>query len=228
MAEEQNTDQTGTPSPEDQNSSQAFATLLESIKDGERQKYASVEDALKSIPNAQDHIKSLEEKNRELEEKLKEAKAVDDLMAKLEEKATSQANQPQGEQVFDEGKLDEVLTAKLAQREQQSKAQANVAKVIDTLTEKYGDKAEAVYEKLAVDAGVGVSFLNEMSAKSPAAVLKLAGVTEVAPQKQPGKIDTSIRSEALQKSNEEKSSRVKMVGASSDDLVQAWRNTAPQ
>ena len=142
MAEEQNTDLEGTPSPEDQNSSQAFATLLESIKDGERQKYASVEDALKSIPNAQDHIKSLEEKNRELEEKLKEAKAVDDLMAKLEEKATSQANQPQGEQVFDEGKLDEVLTAKLAQREQQSKAQANVAKVIDTLTEKYGDKAD--------------------------------------------------------------------------------------
>lgn len=227
MAEEKITEESGTPTPESSQPSDTFATLLESIKDGDRQKYGTVEDALKSIPNAQDHIKTLEEKNRELEEQLQKAKSIDELMAKIEEKATSQANQPQGEQVFDQSKLTEVLESTLTRREQQQKAQRNVDSVISALTEKFGDKAEEVYENLAVESGVGVSFLNEMSAKSPTAVLKLAGITEKATPKQPGKIDTSIRSEALEKPQGERSARVKMVGASSEDLVAAWRNTAP-
>lgn len=227
MSEEETNTPAATPSSEGNPSSGAFNDLLKDIKDGERQKYDSVESALASINPAQEHIKRLEEENAQMKERLSEAKTVEALMAKLEEsKATSQNNQSQSEQTFDMNKLREFVHSELSATEAQKAAKANVQKVMQAFQEKYGDKAPEVYNKMAEEAGVSGDFLRQMAETSPKAVLRLAGLEGSAQPRIPGKTENSVRSEGLSAPKVVESARVKMVGATSDELTNAWRATA--
>jgi vacuolar-type H+-ATPase subunit I/STV1 len=204
-----------------------FADLLGQIKDGDRQKYSTVEDALKAIPNAQNHIKTLEQENQELKAKMEKVESLEKLYAKLEEKATSQANQPQGGEVFDESKLTQLLESTLSKREQEQMAQKNVNSVIEAFKTKYGDKAEEVYNSVANEAGIDGDTLRSLAARSPKAVLKLAGIDSKQKSGQPAATTSQFRTEGLQAAKDRPQPRVAMVGHNTEDLVSAWRATAP-
>ena len=202
----------------------AFNTLLSTITDGDRQKYTTVEDALKSITPAQTHIKSLEDENKQLKETLAKAESLEKLVAKLEEKAQQKADQPQSAN-FDESKLDQMLSSKLSQMEQQKSAKSNVDSVVKAFTDKFGDKAGEAYNKVAEEAGVDGDTLKSLAEKSPLAVLRLAGLTGSTSQPAPAKTQGSIRTESFSNSSALPSAVVKMTGYTTEDLTNAWRAT---
>lgn len=211
------------PVTESNTSSDTFDTILSGIKDGDRQKYKTVEDALGSIPHAQSRIKELEDQTEEMAKKLAESQSVETLLAKLEEKATKDTN-PDTNQSFDESKLDELIESRLVAKEHQTKATNNLQTVIDSFKTKFGDKASEVYDQTAANTGMTIDQLKSLSETSPEAVLRIAGISGSTKSDNgiPPRTENSIRSEALGGNQTLPSARVAVVGATSDDLTSAW------
>jgi hypothetical protein len=173
--------------------------LLGSIKreDGTN-KYSSVEDALKAIPHANSHISSLESENKRKSEELnaireelakyKGAAEALDRIAPKEQEASQPAPQLEPEAL--EGMFESYLTKK----QQQELAASNGKQVASALTEKFGEKAQEVFEQAAQENGLSSEDLQQLARKSPQAVLKLFGETS-APKAVPTR--SSINSEAL-------------------------------
>lgn len=194
---------------------------------GEGKKYRSVEEALKSVPHAQAHIDTLQKELAELREKAAKASAAEELLDELKRQQTG-VQQPTIDPSDILGKVDSLVEQKLQQQKQLETAKANQARVADAFRESFGDKAEEQYVAIANSTGLDVSYLNSLAAKSPEAVLKLAGIT-ASKQTTASKTASSISTEAFisaPKPNQPVKSI--MYGASTADMVNAWRAVKPQ
>lgn len=144
---------------------------------GDGKKYNSAEAALKSIPHAQTHIKTLEDENKQLKDELLRRKTAEEVLNEF--KATSvqpqYTEQPSGVNV-DTDALAGIVESVLEKKTKQTQAVSNAAVVTSKFTELYGDKAEAMYNKLAQENGLSVYQLNQLALTSPSVVLNLAGV----------------------------------------------------
>lgn len=185
---------------------------------GADKKYKSVEDALKSIPHAQSHIQKLEEEAAQLREELTKRKATEELLDELRAtglpEKTTQAS-------IDSESLVKAVEGVLSQREEQKKSQQNIESVVSVFNTQYGEKGPEMYKKVAEESGLPLAALNNLAARSPAAVLKLAGITQVS--QTPGKTTSSVNTEAFKPTPSTNAIRVKPVGASTKDLVAAWK-----
>lgn len=191
---------------------------------GEGKKYKSVEDALKSVPHAQSHIQKLEEEAKMLKEELAKRKAAEELLEDMRN-GFVQDNGQQAKVELNPEIVEQTVASILAKKEAQSKAQTNVAKVVSSFEQEFGDKekAQEMYLKVAEESGLSIQDLNRLAATSPEAVLRLAGLNKKLNQPA-GKIQSTVNSAALNQSqqNHELSARVKQ-GATTRDLVEAWR-----
>lgn len=187
---------------------------------GAGKKYATEEDALKSVPHAQKHIKTLEEElaqvKQELEKRRTAAELLDEIKSGIKPQDTSSGS-------ITADNVAQVVEQVFEKRTQQQTAVSNISRVTSAFTEKFADKAEEMFKAIANESGLSVQELNRLAASSPSAVLKLAGITgkqvDVA-----GKVSSSVNTEGLPKGDNtsQLSARVKS-GASTKDMVSAWR-----
>lgn len=189
---------------------------------GEGKKYSSAEEALKSVPHAQQHIQTLEDELAELRTELAKRKTTQELMDEIK---SGIQKQPQTEIApeFNQDKLREIVNNTLQQNEVAKIAKANAGQVAAKFNEVYGDKAEQVYNQLAKDSGLSISKMNDLAMSSPNAVLKLAGLakTQAPVSKTTG---SSVNTEALKQQPQESVLTAKVrQGASTKDLVDAWK-----
>lgn len=192
---------------------------------GEGKKYASVDKALESIPHAQSHIAKLEAEMKEMREKMAEVKAAEEVYEKLmEQMRGGDGATPPAPAGLDEASIASLFDRKMAEREAERVASANVARVKDALIGKYGEKAQEVYEAKAKELGVGVSFLNDVVRKSPKAAEELFGLK---PDKGGGASTPGINTAALNNRPPAPPS-AKVVDNTTDALVAAWRAAKPQ
>lgn len=192
---------------------------------GEGKKYKSVEDALKAVPHAQTHIQKLEDEAKQLREELAKRQTTEELLEELRASGLPQGQTQQSSApVVTTESVEQTVAKLLAQKDAQSKAQANVAKVVSAFESSFGDKAKAeeIYNRVATESGLTVQMLNNLAATSPEAVLKLAGLNSK--QQAPvGKVQSTVNTESLsQGATSELSARVPK-GATTKDLVNAWR-----
>lgn len=200
MSDQESIFETKQESPEPQVN--PLEDLLGSIKrDDGSQVYSSVEDALKAIPHARQHINTIQSENKELNEqvaamkeelaKLKGANEVVDRLAQKQE----QESQPAPS--LDEEYLAQFVKQTLSATEQEKIMQENGSKVSQALTEKYGEKAKEEFERVAQETGLSSADLSNLARKSPQAVLKLFGEggSKVTPS------TSSINTEALPQSS---------------------------
>ena len=187
---------------------------------GEGKKYKSAEDALKSVPHAQEHIKTLEAELAEARDELTKRRTTQELIDELKS-GYQQENTTQSADI-NQDTLEQLVQQKIEQTERQKAATQNANSVASKFTEKYGDGAESAYNSLAKESGLTVQQLNNLAATSPNAVLKLAGLS--------GRIDTpvakptgSINTQALKDTPTEQASARVPRGASTKDLVKAWK-----
>jgi len=201
-----------------------YATMLDTIRteDG-RQKYATVSDAISSIPHAQDHIKSLTEKVREMEEQLKQAKKVDDIMERVESTQAAK-EQPSSKQELDETKIAQLLEAQLTEREKRVQMEQNINSVSSTLKEQFGDKAEEKYKAKAAELGLDLETFNGLSATSPKAVLHYFGVAKQ--DSNSGTYKSSVNTAAFAQQQKPAEDPMARYRSSDSELLHKWRASA--
>jgi predicted nucleic acid-binding Zn-ribbon protein len=193
---------------------------------GTGKKYATPEDALRSVPHAQAHIARLEQEMQELRERAAQAKAIDDVYEALvsrqqgEQVATAQAP------IVDERFIDAVLERKLEEQKRVEEKRANLSKVRESLTAKFGEKAPEAFKKKAEELGINEGFLTDLAAKSPAAALELFGAN--AKEKVTTAVPSgSINPQAFVQNQQPAPPKAVMAGASTSDLLNAWRAVNP-
>lgn len=192
---------------------------------GEGKKYATAEEALKSVPHAQKHIATLEAEMKALKEDLGKAKSAEEVYETVKEMmATGKQPSPAAVTTVVPD-LDTLLDRKLEAREQALKAKENTELVKQALVAQFGDKAIDVYKEKAATLGIGVEFLNDLCAKSPNAAFELLGVKPartVSPTTQKGTVNTTLLN-ATKTTPQPKSV---MGGAPTSEVIQAWRAAA--
>jgi len=189
---------------------------------GEGKKYSSAEEALRSVPHAQNHIQTLESELAELKDELSKRKTTQELLDEIKSGVQPAANTTQ-ETGLNQDNIMELVNQTLKQNEQKKTAQANASQVASKFSEKYGSNAESVYNSLAKDLNLTPQKLNELAATSPNLVLRLADL-EPNVKTNVSKSSGSVNTEALaqNKTQPELSARVPK-GAKTSDLVNAWR-----
>ena len=227
MAEEQVTQETVEPTTQEAQQQDTQAKPFEIPTEaqalvGEGKKYASAEDALRSVPHAQEHIKTLEAEMAQMKEELSKRKTTQELLDEIKSGVQPVENTTQ-EVGLNQDNIMELVNKTLQQNEQKKTAQANASQVAASFNEKYGSNAEAVYNSLAKDLNLTPQKLNELAATSPNLVLRLADL-EPNVKTNVSRSSGSVNTEALaqNKAPQELSARVPK-GAKTSDLVNAWR-----
>jgi len=188
---------------------------------GEGKKYKSAEEALKALPHAQKHISTIEEENRKLKEELSSRRAAEEILAEIKSGITP--NETPSGNAIDANAVASIVAQTLDQRELNTQIQNNTQKVANAFSEKYGDKAEEVYNKLAQESGLSIPALNKLAAQSPSVVFKLAGLT--GSNQVLGKPSSTVNTEALKNNQQPTELSAKVPkGATSKQVAQAWRN----
>lgn len=177
-------------------------------------KFTDVAQALESIPHADKHIKTLESELKEARETLAREQAAKELLQKSAIKEPGQATLT-AEQVA------EIATRTMAEREAADKQTANVDLVRAQFSKQYGDKAGEEMSRVASSSGMTKAQLKALSASSPQAVLKLAGIkVENTPvQKTPYTAGNDLPS-PQPKPAQPKSV---MAGANTKEMIEGWR-----
>jgi len=188
---------------------------------GQGKKYATMEDALKSVPHAQKHIKTLEDELAQTKVELEKRKTTEQLLNEIKSGISTDGTPPPSQ--FTPDMVEQVVSQQLEKRQLQQTATQNIKQVTSAFSSKFGDKAEEVYNSLAVDAGLSVSMLNQLAATSPTAVLKLAGLAgaKVVP---PSRTSSDVNTSGMGQSQDTSglTARVR-PGASTKEVVNAWK-----
>ena len=177
-----NNDEPSTPAEVSQSGNEqasAADQLLGAIVNSEgKQKYGTVEDALKATAAAQEHIRRLEEENTSFRQKVEESttlQAVLDAVKPREESAPAPAEPTSS---IGEDDVAQLLEGMLNKRETAATAKSNVSKVTSAFVEKHGVEAEAKYYESAAALGFTNGEINELAARNPAAVFKMLGIDD--------------------------------------------------
>lgn len=199
----------------------APVVLPDSVKDyvGEGKKYASVEEALKSIPHAQKHIEDLKQAADAVRAEAARLKAENEAHTAYIE-SLKQAPKPSDTPVgLDASSVEAIVERKLTSAQELNKQQANQRMVAEALTERFGDKAKEVFEKRGAELGID---LNALARVSPQAALELFPKAETSPN-----LGGSLNTVAGLSIKQPPNHKPVMFGASTEDLRQAWRNAKP-
>jgi TolA-binding protein len=217
-----NTQQAGEKS-ETGSGNSLFADKLQGIvtPDG-RQKYADIETALDSIPHAQNKIEELNSQIRQMQEELQKRSGMEEMLKQLQSSQPA-PEQPSASRGLDEDAVAGILQNQLAQMEQAKAMEANAAKVRDSLSDKYGEKAQEVFVNKAKELGVDPEYFGELAHTHPQLVLSHFGEA-AKPSGQP--VESSLNTMGIKPAPAERKSV--MRGASYKDVIEQYKAHKPQ
>lgn len=164
-------------------SNNAFADLLGGIRnDNGEPKYKSVEDALKALQHSQTFIEQLKREKQEAEAAANtfktQAEKVSELESTLQKLIQGQSQAPATTQPkqLDESAIAALVEDTLAKKQTEAVKAQNTSTVVKKLAEVFGGKAEETFYAKAAELGLSQAEMNEMAAKSPAAVFRILGI----------------------------------------------------
>ena len=131
---------------------------------GEGKKYKSAEDALRSVPHAQQHIETLESELASANEELLKRKTTAELLDEVKSGIQPPAMTYQ-EPEFNQDMLQNVVNKTLESKEKERVSQQNAQSVAAKFTAQYGDKAETVYNSMALENGLTIQQLHNLGNK---------------------------------------------------------------
>lgn len=225
-----NTNTANPPTSEEGNKPSEFK-LPDGVSEfvGEGKKYASVEDALKSVPHAQSHISNLEKELAELREQVDKVRNIEEVLAKMEEKANKSNDSETTTSVeVDEEAIAKLVESTLTKRQQQELADANILAADKGMKEVYGEKAQEVLVSKAKDLGLSVEDLMKTAARSPKAFLSLMGATNSPTDKGVSHIKSSVNTDTFSGKQTDQPTGKVPLGANTQDMIGAWRASKPQ
>jgi hypothetical protein len=194
---------------------------------GEGKKYATIEDALKSVPYAQKYIDEqkviLDAKiaeAAELKAELEKKKSMEDYLDNLKKQGDNTTTPPPD--------ISGLVEQKMAEIESNKVVQANLLAADAAMKAMYGEKAKEAMVSKAAELNVSVAYLTQLAATSPAAFYKMLDIKKSGSMG--SKTDASLNTERFNQDNDENTSAriVNKVGATTKDMVTAWRNAKPK
>ena len=196
-----------------------YSEYLNSVVNADgKPKYSTVEDALKALPHANQHISTLEEENRRLRDEVAKAQAVEDLVAKLQTETPTET--PAAAPVSIDAIAPQVQQV-VEQLEAQRTAQQNQQAVAEQLSQVFGEKAEEMYVEKAKELGVTPEVLNSLAGQSPKAVLSWFDFEGQTP---PQKSKPSVNPEVVANEPQQPVQKRSVMGASSTEaVVSEWQ-----
>lgn len=219
------TSTTTTPAPTVPN-----VVLPDEVKDfvGEGKKYATIEDALKSVPHAQKYIDEqkaklaeLEEESQKLKEELAKKKQMEEYLESLKQTNTEPS------QTVQTPDISSLVEQKITELEHKKKATQNLMEVDAAMKKQYGEKAKEIFATKANELGVSIAYLTNLASTSPNAFYKMFDIKDG--QNSGMKTNSSINTESLSgtQSNTQ-SARINKIGATTKDMVTAWNAARPK
>lgn len=191
---------------------------------GEGKKYKSVDDAMKALPHAQQHILTLQQENALMKEELTKRKTAEELLEDIRRTTQAPTATTQGTDISHDV-VSQIVQQQLRAASEQTIMKANTDKVVNAFREVYGEDAKNKFNSIAASNGMSPAQLEMLVTTSPEAVLNLAGINNK--RKTP---DTTLKSDVntqttFSNSLQDNTSAKVPIGASSKDLAKAWANT---
>lgn len=214
---------------QESNDNQVPEILAELVGSGK--KYASVEDAMKSIPHAQSHIQTLESELSQLREDLRKRENTEELLAKFLQKKDEGNQQqypvgdkPTGDTPVDPNAIAEMVTQRLLEKSEAEKRIQNFQAADQAMKKVVGEgKVDEYIKQRLASLGIGMDFAKSVAEKSPTAFLELMGVTH---QQSSSDVRAkgSVATEAFGNMQPAQDDiKPVMWGATTSDIVSAWR-----
>jgi DNA repair exonuclease SbcCD ATPase subunit len=161
-----------------------FADQLASIKTEEgKQKYATIEEAIKGLAHSQQYIPELKgtlsEKEQEiasLRAELEKREAVEQVVSRLsqtQEPVEQVANQQPMQQGLTQEDVEKLVASQLSQVEAQKTQSQNLESVNSSIRAKYGENASKVVQDKAAELGTTPQELQKLASQNPAMVMAL-------------------------------------------------------
>lgn len=188
---------------------------------GQGKKYASLTEVYKAFPHSQQHISTLEADNARMKEELARRKTAEELLQDIQNGiGTTQSQATPAPQVAPLPDISSIVRQEMEHARLVDEAKQNQSVVVSEFTKKFGDKAKTQFEQIAKDLGIPVDELNKLAAKSPKAVMKLAGIAEPMAPTRSGTLQSDINTQALSQIQQPSDNiRVSLNGSAKDDAA---------
>ena len=141
-----------------------------------KQKYATVEEALKGAASAQEHISRLETENTTFKQESEKSTTLQSVLDALKPQAGGEDPNKDVAPQLDADTLSQLLEGVVSKRETVSTQKQNTTTVASKFKELHGGEAEAKYYEAAASEGFSREQINGLAASNPSAVFKLLGV----------------------------------------------------
>jgi len=192
-----NEDNSNNANNDNNNSNSDTGALSDYIGPGK--KYATVEEAVKSVDFAQNHIAKLEGENNDLRSKAYQGDAVREILAKIEANKNAGNEQTKGLSVEDISKLFET---KLNQHTEQKTATENLQSVDKKMKAKFGDQAQKQMVQKASQLGMSLDDMRKTAERSPNAFMAWFGTSDQNASNQNANLDNDINTENMEHNSE--------------------------
>lgn len=192
---------------------------------GEGKKYANVEAALASIPNAQAHISTIEGENAEYKNAMMSNDKLDQVLAKLAQPTPTPVATPPAEGLSQDD-VSIFVQQEIARTEKVNLEKANLTAVESKLRELNGENVGEVFNTKAAEVGMSPAQLTTLAKVSPQAVLALFGNTKpgaASPTPSSAGVDLSTVGDI----GDNVSKKNIMFGASTKEVIAEWKMSAP-
>jgi len=152
------------------------------------------------------HINTLQNELKQLRSELANRVSIEQFLSKLEDKTKETPVAPpqvpatpdtSAGKPIDPNAIEQLLEAKLKEKELIRQAQANRDMVLEKLKEAYGADYQAKVATRAKDLGVTTEWFTEMVEKQPGAFLKIMNLPEKQPQVKPDLFQAPPRSHSV-------------------------------
>jgi hypothetical protein len=186
---------------------------------GVGKKYASLADAHKAFPHAQQHISTLEAENARIKAELEKRKTAEELLQDIQNGLTQKIPETTEIPSISANDISQLVRTEMERKATEDSAKQNQIAVVQEFTKKFGDKAQSEFEKIAAELGVPVTSLNQLASTSPKAVFKLAGIDVTPKNTQSGTIQSDVNLAATTTKSDVNSVRVALNGGAREDAA---------
>lgn len=185
---------------------------------GVGKKYSSLADAHKAFPHAQQHISTLEAENARIKAELEKRKTAEELLNDIQNGLTK-TTETTAAPAISATDISQLVRTEIVKTQEEAIIKQNHSTVASKFTEKFGDKAEAEYNRIAAELGVSVESLNKLAATSPKAVFKLAGIDATTKSNYSGTLQSDVNLAATTVNTDSTSVRVPLNGGAREDAA---------
>lgn len=172
--------------------------LLAGIVNAEgKQKYASIEEALKGAAAAQEHISRLETENTQFKQKVEKSTTLQDVLEAMKPREDNGEEVKSSAPELNEDMLAQLLEKVVEKKESETAKRSNAQTVAAKFKELHGEDAEAKYLEAAASVGMSKAQINSLAASNPTAVFKLLGV-DTKQEVKPSGLSSSVNPSTFQ------------------------------